>query len=183
MCVCVCMCMIIHIYIYMCVCMCIRLTHSHINTHTNIQQQIGSGVADLVFVPIQQVRRDGRLLKGLQKGTSKFLKAMLSEVMTLGTGLTIRAQKLLEAMDKMITGGTSQGHPQSDGVCVRPRRYKARYSKYANAPDGYADGFKQVCCVFVCLCVCVCVCLCVCVLCVCVCTVCDMCVMMMCVCV
>jgi autophagy-related protein 2 len=35
---------------------------------------VGSGVVDLVLVPVSQYKRDGRILRGLQKGAKNFAK-------------------------------------------------------------------------------------------------------------
>ncbi|CAN0414463.1 unnamed protein product, partial [Ectocarpus sp. 13 AM-2016] len=42
---------------------------------------MGKGVADLVLLPVQQYRRDGRVLRGLRKGTQSFLRAITIETL------------------------------------------------------------------------------------------------------
>eukprot|EP00475_Leptophrys_vorax_P013161 TRINITY_DN19517_c0_g1_i1.p1 TRINITY_DN19517_c0_g1~~TRINITY_DN19517_c0_g1_i1.p1 ORF type:complete len:1114 (-),score=297.32 TRINITY_DN19517_c0_g1_i1:377-3718(-) len=44
---------------------------------------IGSGMADLVIVPIRQVRKDGKLLKGIQKGSSSAVQSVAVEAIDL----------------------------------------------------------------------------------------------------
>lgn len=41
---------------------------------------LGTGVADLVLLPIQQYRKDGRIMRGLQKGTQSFARATAMEL-------------------------------------------------------------------------------------------------------
>lgn len=45
------------------------------------QVTVGKGVADLVFLPVEQYRRDGRVLRGLRKGTQSFLRAITIETL------------------------------------------------------------------------------------------------------
>lgn len=48
---------------------------------TSAQVTMGKGVADLVLLPVQQYRRDGRVLRGLRKGTQSFLRAITIETL------------------------------------------------------------------------------------------------------
>ena len=48
---------------------------------------MGSGVMDLLVVPIQQYRRDGRVFRGLQKGTASFLSKVTTEAMDVTSRL------------------------------------------------------------------------------------------------
>ena len=45
---------------------------------------VGSGVADLVLLPISQYKKDGRVVRGLQKGTTAFVKSTATEAVRLG---------------------------------------------------------------------------------------------------
>lgn len=45
------------------------------------QVTVGKGVADLVLLPVEQYRRDGRVLRGLRKGTQSFLRAITIETL------------------------------------------------------------------------------------------------------
>lgn len=42
---------------------------------------VGKGMADLVLLPVEQYRRDGRVLRGLRKGTRSFLRAITVETL------------------------------------------------------------------------------------------------------
>lgn len=48
---------------------------------TLLQVTVGKGVADLVLLPVEQYRRDGRVLRGLRKGTQSFLRAVTVETL------------------------------------------------------------------------------------------------------
>lgn len=45
------------------------------------QVTVGKGMADLVLLPVEQYRRDGRVLRGLRKGTRSFLRAITVETL------------------------------------------------------------------------------------------------------
>ena len=49
---------------------------------------VGQGMADLVLVPLEQYRKDGRLLRGLRKGAIKCLRNITIEALNASVGLT-----------------------------------------------------------------------------------------------
>ena len=49
---------------------------------------VGSGVADLVLIPLRQYRKDGRLLRGLRKGAIRCLRNITIEALNASVGLT-----------------------------------------------------------------------------------------------
>lgn len=48
---------------------------------------IGAGVADLLLMPLETYRRNGRLVTGLRKGASSFARSVSLETMSVGTTL------------------------------------------------------------------------------------------------
>ncbi|CAM9374638.1 unnamed protein product [Scytosiphon promiscuus] len=61
---------------------------------------MGKGVADLVLLPVEQYRRDGRVLRGLRKGTQSFLRAITIE--TLHTSHRV-ASFVSRTLDDIVT--------------------------------------------------------------------------------
>lgn len=57
---------------------------------------VGSGVADLILLPIEQYRKDGRVARGLQHGGKSFVRSTGLEMMKLGARLATGTQVLLE---------------------------------------------------------------------------------------
>jgi len=45
---------------------------------------LGSGIADLVLLPIEQYKRDGHIIRGLQKGGQAFTRATTLEALKIG---------------------------------------------------------------------------------------------------
>lgn len=64
------------------------------------QVTVGKGVADLVLLPVEQYRRDGRVFRGLRKGTHSFLRAITIE--TLHTSHRV-ASYISRTLDDIVT--------------------------------------------------------------------------------
>lgn len=64
---------------------------------------LGSGIADLVLLPIEQYQKDGRIVLGLSKGTKSFIRATAKETARLGGKLATGAQGMLEKAEKRNT--------------------------------------------------------------------------------
>lgn len=71
---------------------------------------LGSGIADLVLLPIEQYKRDGHIIRGLQKGGQAFTRATTLEALKIGAKLAVGTQVLLEHADEIFgSGATSAG--------------------------------------------------------------------------
>jgi hypothetical protein len=67
---------------------------------------LGTGVADLVLLPIQQYRKDGRIIKGIQKGTSSFARATAIEAIKLSSRVATGTQVILEHADGFFSASS-----------------------------------------------------------------------------
>ncbi|KAG0100724.1 autophagy- protein 2 [Podila epicladia] len=67
---------------------------------------LGSGIADLVLLPIEQYKRDGHIIRGLQKGGQAFTRATTLEALKIGTKLAVGTQVLLEHADEIFGSGS-----------------------------------------------------------------------------
>ncbi|KAH0830763.1 hypothetical protein J3R83DRAFT_2245, partial [Lanmaoa asiatica] len=65
---------------------------------------VGSGVADLVLLPIAQYKKDGRLVRGVQKGTKAFVQSTAMEAIKLGARLATGTQVILEQAENVLGG-------------------------------------------------------------------------------
>lgn len=65
---------------------------------------VGSGVADLVLLPIAQYKKDGRIVRGMQKGTTAFVKSTAMEAIKLGARLATGTQVILEQAENVLGG-------------------------------------------------------------------------------
>ncbi|KAG6845341.1 hypothetical protein H0H87_010798 [Tephrocybe sp. NHM501043] len=69
---------------------------------------VGSGVADLVLLPIAQYKKDGRIVRGVQKGTTAFVKSTATEAIKLGARLATGTQVILEQAEGVLGGQFAQ---------------------------------------------------------------------------
>lgn len=60
---------------------------------------LGTGIADLVLLPIEQYQKDGKIIKGLTRGTKSFLRATTTETVRIGSQIASGAQTLLEKVE------------------------------------------------------------------------------------
>lgn len=67
---------------------------------------VGSGVADLVLLPIAQYRKDGRLVRGVQKGTAAFMRSTGMEAIKIGARLAAGTQVILEQAEGVLGSGS-----------------------------------------------------------------------------
>lgn len=65
---------------------------------------IGSGFKDLVEIPIKEYKKDGRILRSIQKGTKKFAKTTGYEILNLGAKLASGTQVILEQGEEFFGG-------------------------------------------------------------------------------
>jgi autophagy-related protein 2 len=63
---------------------------------------VGAGVANLVLLPIEQYRKDGRVVRGLQKGAHAFAKQTTLEAINVGAKLATGTQVILEQAEHVL---------------------------------------------------------------------------------
>jgi len=110
---------------------------------------VGSGVADLILLPIEQYRKDGRVARGVQRGTNSFVRSTALEMMKLGAKLATGTQVILERAEGVLggklgdkevvgevpwqTAGEGEGSSEDEAEVV---------SRYANQPGGAREGVQ-----------------------------------------
>jgi autophagy-related protein 2 len=102
---------------------------------------VGSGVRDLIYVPVHEYRKDGRIVRSLQKGIFAFATNTTSEVARLGAKVAIGTQNILEGAEKLLnpaqaSPGRSSTHHDWDGD-------DRTVSNYANQPIGMRAGLQS----------------------------------------
>ena len=113
---------------------------------------VGTGVRDLVVIPIREYRKDGRVVRSIQKGALAFAKTTTSELVKLGAKLAIGTQTILQGAETLLGSGSatqqqrpssaSSGNPASDWDAIDPDSEKNTISPYANAPIGVVAGLR-----------------------------------------
>lgn len=105
---------------------------------------IGVGITNLVAVPVREYKKDGRIVRAVQKGAAKFAKTTTSEIVRLGAKVAVGTQNILEGADSML-GGSSKGRDHrdysgeedsdDDGV-------RNQISPYADQPKNIGQGLR-----------------------------------------
>lgn len=66
--------------------------------------RLGGGFKDLIWIPIEQYRADGRIVSGLQKGIWKFASNTANELAKFGAKFAAGTQTFLESMEEAMAG-------------------------------------------------------------------------------
>ncbi|KAK5132156.1 hypothetical protein LTR08_000313 [Meristemomyces frigidus] len=93
---------------------------------------IGTGMRDVIAIPIREYRKDGRIVRSIQKGALHFGKTTTSELARLGAKLAIGTQNLLQGAEGLLS-------PLSDSPSTRPglsRRVSSDQGWHDTIPDG-----------------------------------------------
>jgi autophagy-related protein 2 len=93
------------------------------------------GVRDLVAVPIREYRKDGRLVRSIQKGAVAFAKTTTTELVNLGAKMAIGSQKVIQ--DTLDTVEQREERHIGD-----PDEEARQISLYADQPLGIMQGLR-----------------------------------------
>ncbi|KAK9468100.1 hypothetical protein V1512DRAFT_128004 [Lipomyces arxii] len=108
--------------------------------------RLGGGVKDLVVVPIREYRKDGRVVRGLQKGALRFAQVTTSELINLGSKLAVGTQSVLENAESLLVGQSSgsnaTGGVTSDNSEEEEDNHKT-VSLYADQPRTVVHGLQR----------------------------------------
>lgn len=105
---------------------------------------IGGGLANLILLPIEQFKKDGRIVKGLQKGTSAFLKATTMETIRLGSELAAGTQVILERAEDFVSNSSaSSSAGKLKSVSSTGTSSQQQYSKFAEHPSDIREGLQM----------------------------------------
>ncbi|GAA6005897.1 hypothetical protein JCM11491_004053 [Sporobolomyces phaffii] len=121
---------------------------------------VGSGVANLVLLPIEQYRKDGRVVRGLQKGAQAFAKQTTLEAINVGAKLANGTQVILEQAEHVLgakfshrvhgetlsslpDAGPSSGESLVDFDEVSDEDIKKVRSRYAEQPTDLRQGVES----------------------------------------
>ncbi|KAK9370400.1 hypothetical protein V1509DRAFT_561145 [Lipomyces kononenkoae] len=111
--------------------------------------KLSSGVRDLVVVPMREYKKDGRVVRSLQKGALKFAKVTTNELINLGAKLAVGTQNVLENAESLLVGqsatSTSNGETfrrpgdDSESEDDKPKAI----SMYADQPYTAVQGLQR----------------------------------------
>ncbi|KIY72189.1 hypothetical protein CYLTODRAFT_418166 [Cylindrobasidium torrendii FP15055 ss-10] len=111
---------------------------------------VGSGIADLVLLPISQYKKDGRIVRGVQRGATAFVKSTAIEAIKLGARLATGTQVILEQAEGVVGGQfsgavTAETMSSPDFVAgeLDDELDEEAFSKYAEQPTDIKEGIQS----------------------------------------
>ncbi|EED17395.1 autophagy regulatory protein Atg2, putative [Talaromyces stipitatus ATCC 10500] len=103
---------------------------------------VGSGVKDLVVIPMREYKKDGRIVRSIQKGAFSFAKTTTNELIKLGAKLAIGTQTVLQSAEDFLNApNTGAPHTDGDGDSTDEDE-KKQISHYADQPVGVVQGLR-----------------------------------------
>lgn len=107
----------------------------------------GSGVVDLILLPLEQYRKDGKIVKGVRRGASSFATNTLSEFATIGAQLATGTQVILEKAERALGGRQAEDSQLPDMMeSINITEYEAslagKRSRYADQPADLPRGIS-----------------------------------------
>ena len=104
---------------------------------------VGGGFRNLVAIPIREYRKDGRVVRSLQKGAVAFAKTTTSELVKLGAKLAIGTQTVLQGAEDLLTQPMrSQDVNSAWEDAELEEEEKPQISAYADQPVGVVQGLR-----------------------------------------
>jgi autophagy-related protein 2 len=121
---------------------------------------VGSGIRQLVMVPLEEYRKDGRVVRSIRKGASAFARTTTSEIARLGAKVAIGTGNLLEGASNLLSADSALAHGDDyytdEEGHYRRRRTRASphtrspstgstraVSQYANQPLTVSAGLRS----------------------------------------
>ena len=105
---------------------------------------VGGGVKDLVVVPMREYRKDGRIVRSIQKGAMSFAKTTSNELVKLGAKLAIGTQTVLQGAEDLLNAPGAPFAPPgvTDESGYEEEEILNRISPYADQPVGVVQGIR-----------------------------------------
>lgn len=110
---------------------------------------VGAGLADLVLLPIEQYHKDGRVMRGMQKGASSFAKSTALEAVKLGARLATGTQVILEQAEHILGGEMPAAltaravGPESSGESYESLSESIMVSSTTSEGGSWVDGKEE----------------------------------------
>lgn len=99
---------------------------------------VGSGVKDLIVIPMREYQKDGRIVRSVQKGAVSFAKTTTKELVKLGAKLALGTQTVLQNTEALLAPKDRITWEEEDSG----EESGKRISLYADQPLGVVQGLK-----------------------------------------
>jgi autophagy-related protein 2 len=112
---------------------------------------VGQGLRNLVVVPMNEYKKDGRVVRSIQKGAIAFAKTTTSELARLGAKVAIGTQTVLEGAEGLLSPASESRSRYRGGddwdvdeFSTSPAKEEARaVSNYADQPLNVVTGLRD----------------------------------------
>ncbi|KXT12390.1 hypothetical protein AC579_1710 [Pseudocercospora musae] len=116
---------------------------------------IGSGMRDVVAIPVREYRKDGRIVRSIQKGAFHFGKTTASELARLGAKVALGTQTMLANAEEFLAPEASASRRPGSARYISSDQgwhdvasdddepEQRAVSAYANQPLGVLSGLKS----------------------------------------
>lgn len=101
---------------------------------------VGGGVKDLVVVPMREYKKDGRIVRSIQKGALAFAKTTSNELVKLGAKLAIGTQTVLQGAEDLLNSPNAASSGVGDDG--EDEEEAKKISLYADQPIGVVQGLR-----------------------------------------
>ncbi|KAI9705953.1 MAG: autophagy- protein 2 [Candelina mexicana] len=102
---------------------------------------VGGGVRDLVAVPMREYRKDGRVVRSIQKGAVAFARTTTNELVKLGAKLAIGTQTVLQGAEQLFVEPEQRDLAGREDASLGEDERKT-ISLYADQPVGVVQGLR-----------------------------------------
>ncbi|KAI5859035.1 hypothetical protein BZA05DRAFT_346478 [Tricharina praecox] len=103
---------------------------------------LGKGARDLVVVPVREYRKDGRIVRSLQKGVGGFVRNTAGELVRLGAKVAVGTQALLQSAEGALSGGSENYAVVEVGDDDYEPDSERIVSLYADQPESVMQGLR-----------------------------------------
>ena len=104
---------------------------------------VGGGFRNLVTIPIQEYRKDGRIVRSISRGAWSFVRTSGSEITKFGAKLAVGAQTALQgAEDFLVKPQQPDDADWETADLDEEEEEKRAFSHYADQPTGILSGLK-----------------------------------------
>jgi autophagy-related protein 2 len=105
---------------------------------------LGAGARDLFVVPMREYKKDGRIVRSLQKGVGGFVRNTAGELVRLGTKVAVGTQALLQSAEGALTGGEHSFTVIEVGDDEEEAEGERMVSLYADQPESVLQGSLRI---------------------------------------
>ncbi|KAF7527002.1 hypothetical protein G7054_g10613 [Neopestalotiopsis clavispora] len=101
---------------------------------------VGSGIRDLIEIPIREYKKDGKIVRSIGKGAAAFAKTTGTEIVKLGAKVAVGTQYALQGAEGLLAKPSQQeGEWEDDEM---DNENTKQISLYADQPSGVLQGLR-----------------------------------------